>query len=49
VTLTNLSNNDLLMYSSSANRWVNVSQSAITDGGNFLVFLALVCASQGGF
>jgi hypothetical protein len=49
VTLTNLSNNDLLRYSSSASRWVNVNQSVITDGGNFLVFLALVCVSQGGF
>lgn len=42
VTLTGLSDGDLLRYSTAASRWLNVNQNNILDGGNFLLLVSLV-------
>lgn len=35
VTVTDLSNNDLIRFDSTIQRWVNVKQTDILNGGNF--------------
>lgn len=43
VDLSGVAEGDLLRYSS--DKWRNVSQTVVTDGGNFLILLSLLLGS----